>query len=116
MKTLLKVAVLFIGITAFAQGNPKVDYKKLEDNTVKATYYFTDNDKVVSKEGFFDREGKLHGTWISYDLNGNKTVIANYENGKKEGVWKFFKTDKVNVVTYKNNKIVNVEQRALAIN
>lgn len=116
MKTLLKLAVVLVGMATFAQGNPKVNYVTLNNGTVKATYYLTDNNNIISKEGFFNKNGKLHGTWISYDLNGNKTAIANYKNGKKEGIWKFFKTNKINIVTYKNNKIVSVEEKSLAIN
>ena len=95
-----------------------IDYifKKLDNNLVQATYYFADNNTVVEKEGFFNENGKLHGTWISYNAEGNKTAIANYNNGVKEGVWMYFKGDKVNVVTYSNNKITNVEERALAVN
>ena len=71
---------------------------------------------IIQREGFFNADGKLQGTWISYDVNGNKISIANYNNGVKEGVWMYFKEDKVNVVTYDNNKITNVEKRALVVN
>lgn len=102
-------------VTAFSQ-EQKVDYKKIEDNMVKATYYFADNSNVIEREGFFNSEGKLHGTWISYDLQGNKTAIANYKNGVKDGVWTYFKKDKISLVTYKENKITNVEEKAVAFN
>jgi len=58
----------------------------------------------------------LQDTWISYDLQGNKTAIATYNNGKKEGVWTYFKTDKINVVTYKDNKLIDVKENALVVN
>ncbi|WP_299526926.1 membrane-binding protein [uncultured Lutibacter sp.] len=115
MKAILNLVLMLFCVTAFSQ-EQKVDYKKLDNDLVQATYYFADNNEAVEREGFFNKEGKLHNTWISYDLQGNKTVIANYNNGKKDGVWTYFKKDKVNVVTYKLNKIVNVEEKSLAVN
>lgn len=115
MKNLIIAFVLLFSVTAFSQ-EQKIDYKKIDNDLVQATYYFTDNSTVVEREGFFNKEGKLHGTWVSYDEQGDKTIIANYENGKKEGVWTYFKEDKVNVVTYKQNKIVAVETKDLIVN
>jgi len=115
MKKLILAVVLMFSITAFAQ-EQKVTYKKLDDNLTQVTYYFADNSDIIQREGFFNADGKLQGTWISYDVNGNKISIANYNNGVKEGVWMYFKEDKVNVVTYDNNKITNVEKRALVVN
>jgi antitoxin component YwqK of YwqJK toxin-antitoxin module len=115
MKNLMIAVVLLFSVATFSQ-EQKVDYKKLDNNLVQATYYFADNNTIVEKEGIFNEAGKLHGTWISYNTEGNKTAIANYNNGVKEGVWMYFKGDKVNVVTYSNNKITNVEERALAVN
>jgi len=115
MKNLILALVLLFSVTAFSQ-EQKVDYKKTADNLVQATYYFADNNTVVEKEGFFNEEGKLHGTWVTYDLLGKKTAIANYNNGVKEGIWMYFKADKINVVTYKSNKITNFEEKVLAVN
>ena len=115
MKKLILAVVLMFSITAFAQ-EQKVTYKKLDDNLTQVTYYFADNSDIIQREGFFNADGKLQGIWISYDVNGNKIAIANYNNGVKEGVWMYFKEDKVNVVTYDNNKITNVEKRALVVN
>lgn len=115
MKIVLNIVIMLFCITAFSQ-EQKVDYKKVDNDLVQATYYFADNNTVVEREGFFNAEGKLHDTWISYDIQGNKTVIANYNNGKKDGVWTYFKNDKINIVTYKENKIINVEEKALVVN
>ncbi|MFD0761474.1 membrane-binding protein [Lutibacter aestuarii] len=115
MKTFIYTLVLLVGFTAFSQ-EQKVEYKKVANNLVKATYYFSENNNLVEREGYFNAAEKLHGTWISYDLQGNKKVIANYNNGVKEGVWTYFKEDKISVVTYNHNKITNVEEKALVIN
>ncbi len=115
MKTILKVAMLLFCVTTFAQ-EQKVDYKKLDNDMVKATYYFADNSDLVEREGFFNADGKLHGTWINYDVNGSKTIIAHYKNGKKEGTWTYIKKDKVDIVTYKNNKIIDVKSEEVILN
>jgi len=115
MKNLIIAISLLFCITAYSQ-EQKVDYKKVDNDMVQATYYFADNNSIVEREGFFNKEGKLHGTWISYDEQGNKTTIANYNNGVKEGVWIYFKKDKESYVTYKENKIVDVETKDVIIN
>jgi len=115
MKTFINIVVMLFCITAFSQ-EQKVDYNKIDNDLVKATYYFADNNTIVEREGFFNKEGKLHNTWVSYDVHGNKTVIANYKNGVKDGVWTYFKKDKINVVTYKENKIISVDEKALVVN
>ncbi len=115
MRAFVNIVVMLFCIAAFSQ-EQKVDYKKIENDIVQATYYFADNNTIVEREGFFNKEGKLHDTWISYDMQGNITVTANYKNGKKDGVWTYFKKDKINIVTYKENKIINVEEKALVVN
>jgi len=115
MKTLFKLVVFFFCVTAFSQ-EQKVEYKKINKDLIKATYYFADNSNIVEREGYFNKEGKLQDTWISYDLEGNKTAVANYNNGKKDGIWFYFKEDKLNIVTYKDNKLVNVEEKTLVLN
>ena len=115
MKSLINIVILLFCVTAFSQ-EQKVEYKKVDNNLVKATYYFTDNNTIIEREGYFNKDEKLQGMWVSYDMEGNKTSIANYSNGQKDGVWTYFKGDKISVVTYKNNKIMNVEEKSLAVN
>ena len=115
MKKLITIMVLLFCVTAFSQ-EQKVDYKKIDNDFVQVTYYFADNSAAVEREGFFNDKGQLHGTWISYDVLGNKTTIANYNNGKKIGTWTYFKGDKVSVVTYEDNKIVAVETKDIVLN
>lgn len=115
MKAFVNVVIMLFCITTFSQ-EQKVDYKKTNTNLIQATYYFADNDNIIEREGFFNEKGKLEGVWTSYDVQGNKTVVANYKNGKKNGVWTYFKNDKMNIVTYKENKIINVEEKALVVN
>ena len=97
------IAVLFTG-TIFAQeNNPTLE---AAGQLVKTTYYF-ENGKV-QQEGFF-KNGKLDGTWISYDENGNKSSVATYYNGEKTGKWLFWNGKNLNEVEYSNSKIASVK-------
>nr|WP_309760452.1 membrane-binding protein [Flavobacterium sp.] len=97
------IAILFTG-TIFAQeNNPKLE---AVGQLVKTTYYF-ENGKV-QQEGFFEN-GKLDGTWISYDENGNKSSVATYDNGVKTGKWLFWNGKNLNEVDYSNNNIASVK-------
>ena len=115
MKTWISMVILLLGLTAFSQ-EQRVDFEKLNNDFIKATYYFANNDSMIEREGFFNKEGKLDSTWVSYDMEGNKTIIAIYKNGKKDGVWTYFKKDKLSLVTYKDNEITNVEVKTLVVN
>jgi antitoxin component YwqK of YwqJK toxin-antitoxin module len=115
MKTVVNIILMLFCVTAFSQ-EQKVEFKKVDNDLIKATYYFADNSSVIEREGFFNKNEKLHGMWVSYDVQGNKIAIAYYNNGKKDGVWSYFKDGKVNLVTYDNNKIINVEEKIVAVN
>lgn len=107
-KYIVIAAVLFTGII-FAQSTKPIlePYGK----SVKATYFYENGQ--VQQEGFFVK-GKLEGTWVSYDENGNKTAIAEYKNGEKVGKW-FFWTDasekgfaSLSEVDYIDNQITSI--------
>ncbi len=117
MKKYVFIALAFLFVTVVnAQEKDNASYLKKGD-VIEATFYY-DNGKV-SQHGFFNEEGKLHGKWVSYDVNGKKTAIAHYENGKKVGKW-FFWTDEslkeVDFVGYRVAKVVEwTGKEALAI-
>lgn len=115
MKAIVKLVILLFCVTAFSQ-EQHIEYKKVNNNLIKATYYFADNSNAVQSEGFFTNKNQLQGMWVSYDREGNKTIIAYYDKGKKVGVWTYFKNDKINFVTYKDNKLVGVEEKTLVVN
>ncbi len=77
-------------------------------NTIDVTYYH-DNGKI-SQTGSYTLDGKLHGDWLSYDTNGNKMVVATYDNGKKTGKWFYWNKDTLKEVDYSNNAIANVTE------
>jgi len=112
MRTFFSIVVALFVLTGFAQ-KQRIDYKK-ENKKVKATYYYQDN-ATIEKVGFFNAKGYLDGTWTSYDMEGNITIIANYKKGKKDGVWEYYKPTVINIVTYKNNKITAIRKKEIAL-
>ena len=91
--------------------------KKIEvvGNRVKATYYYENGQ--VQQEGFY-KDGKLDGTWVSYDENGTKNAIGEYIKGKKTGKWFFWNDTSLREVDYSESKIASIKnwkQDALVI-
>ena len=112
MKKIVVIAIMLCVSLTFAQEERNVTYIEKGDLT-EATYYYDNG--AIKQEGTFNAEGKLHGEWISYDINGDKTTVANYVNGKKSGKWQFWNNDGVvREVTYENSRIVSVNERATA--
>jgi len=104
-KNVLMLFAFLIGMVSFAQQEREL---KLNDNTnlIDVTYYHDNG--VVSQTGSYTTEGKLQGEWLSFDADGNKSIAANYDNGKKVGKW-FYWTDKtLKEVDYTNNAIVSI--------
>ncbi|MDI1254974.1 MAG: membrane-binding protein [Flavobacterium sp.] len=102
-KYLLIVAILISGIISAQNIAPK---HEVVGNLIKSTYYY-ENGKV-SQEGFF-KKGKLHGTWVSFDENGTKNAIAEYNNGKKTGKWFFWNNNNLTEVDYSENRVASVK-------
>ncbi|AOZ98875.1 MULTISPECIES: toxin-antitoxin system YwqK family antitoxin [Flavobacterium] len=104
MKKYIIIGALLITGMIFAQ-TPKPQLEAV-GNKVKATY-FHENGKV-QQTGFF-KNGKLEGKWTSYDQDGNKLAIAEYNNGEKVGKWFFWKDSTLSEVDYSNNQIASVK-------
>ena len=77
-----------------------------EGDLIKGTYFFENG--AIKQIGYFSNN-KLHGEWVSYDSEGNKTTIAHYENGKKTGVWLILANGVVKQVTFDSNKVIDVK-------
>ncbi len=103
MKKLAVLMIMMCTVTAFAQA-PKPIFEK-EGKLIRATY-FHDNGEIAQQGTYY--KGELHGEWVSFDLEGKKTAIANYENGKKVGKWFFWNDEKLTEVDYTDNRIANV--------
>ena len=90
---------------AIAQDKNKDTYIDNGD-LIEATLYHDNG--VVAQEGFYTKNNKLEGDWISYDAQGNKTAVGTYNNGKKVGVWKFYDGNIIKEVSYTDSKIASV--------
>lgn len=109
MKKLVVVAIMLCVSLTFAQEDKNVKYVSNGDLT-EATYYYDNG--VIQQEGTFNADGKLHGEWTSYDINGEKVSVGKYINGRKVGKWYFWTKDNlVREVDYSDSKIVNVTER-----
>jgi len=84
----------------------KKDTYVLNNDVIEATLYHENG--AVAQTGFYTKENKLQGEWVSYDISGNKTAIAKYDNGEKVGTWMFYQGDIVKEVNYENSKIAEV--------
>lgn len=104
-----KMIVLLVAVFAMTavQAQEKIKNSYIDKgDIIEATIYFEDGS--VSQEGFFTKEGKLTGEWISYNREGSKIAEAQYENGDKVGTWFFWKGDTLTEVSYTNSKIASV--------
>ncbi len=102
-KILVAIAILF-STTLMAQ-DVKPTFEKQGD-LIKGTF-FHDNGEI-RQQGFYNKEGKLHGEWKSYNVTGKKIAMGQYDNGVKTGKWFFWSADKLSEVNYTNNRIADV--------
>ena len=98
----LFVFAFLITVVSFAQDKQKRDLKLNKDTNLIDVVYYHDNG-VVSQIGSYTTDGKLQGKWLSFNTEGEKTVSANYDNGKKVGKWIHWIEGKKKVVNYDNN-------------
>ena len=105
IKNILMATVFLVGGVAMAQDkDPKPAFEKQGD-LIKGTFYYEDGS--IRQEGTY-KDGRLHGEWISYNKDGEKTAIANYKNGEKDGKWFFWTENKLTEVDYQNSVIASV--------
>ncbi|MBW2961921.1 toxin-antitoxin system YwqK family antitoxin [Mesonia aestuariivivens] len=104
MKKIVFMAMVILGVSVYAQ-EVKPNFEK-KGEVIKGTYYYDNGE--VKQEGTYNKEGKLHGEWIMYNAEGDKTAIGNYEKGVKTGKWFFWKKDELVEVDYANNQIADV--------
>ena len=104
-KNVLMLFALLISMVSFSQQERELKLNK-KTSLIEVVYYHDNG--VISQTGTYTLDGKLQGEWLSFDAEGNKSVAANYDNGKKVGKW-FYWTDKtLKEVDYTNNAIVSV--------
>ena len=107
MKKILATLLVCLVAISFSYAQDKEPSFEKQDDLVKATYYHENG--MIKEVGFF-KDNKLHDKWVHYDLTGKITVVANYENGVKEGTWYIVGENSTKQVTYKANKPIKVEE------
>ncbi|AXT18841.1 nicotinic acid mononucleotide adenyltransferase [Flavobacteriaceae bacterium AU392] len=96
-------------ITAVSFGQEKRDLKlNKETNLIDVTYYHDNG--VVSQTGAYTLDGKLQGEWLSFDAEGKKLVLANYDNGKKVGKWFYWNDKTLKEIDYTSNVIASITE------
>ncbi|NND87860.1 MAG: nicotinic acid mononucleotide adenyltransferase [Flavobacteriaceae bacterium] len=75
------------------------------DKIIAVLYH--DNGKIA-QQGQYTLDNKLDGKWVSYDVDGQITAIAQYDKGEKVGTWVFFDGITKREVTYKDSRIAKV--------
>jgi len=118
MKKIFTFIALACITFSFAQEKKTLKLNK-ETNLIEATL-FHDNG-VMSQEGTYNLEGKLEGTWTSYNEFGKKIAVGEYKNGVKDGKWFFWSKNTLKEVDYTNNRIANVslwtnKEQVVAVN
>lgn len=107
MKKLIASLVLILMISSVSYGQEIEPTFEKQNDLVKATYY---HDNGMIKEVGFFKDDKLHDKWVSYSKEGKIKVVAFYNNGEKDGKWYLVGDENVKEVTYKANKVVNVQE------
>ena len=107
MKTIAKITysiiiILFITMPLSAQENEQSKTYVQEGDQVKYTEFYTNGQ--IAQTGYF-LNGKNHGFWTSFNLDGSKKSEGTFENGKKVNAWFFWNDSILIEVTYKNNNV-----------
>jgi antitoxin component YwqK of YwqJK toxin-antitoxin module len=105
MKKYIIIAMFVVTGVVFAQD--KNVKNEVVGDLVKSTFYYENGQ--IQQEGFY-KDGKVHGQWTSYDLNGKKVAIGQYENGMKVGTWSFYAPTQVTHVDYADSRIADVRK------
>lgn len=107
---ILTIAFLLLSITGYAQES-KLQKKEAKNGLTEVTIYYENGN--IMQHGFYNSQSELHGSWESYNFNGSKKCIANYNKGIKIGVWTYWSKDKITKITYDNDKIISIEESNL---
>lgn len=107
MKNWIKLSIAAVSIIFFVPVSAQEVKPTFEKHgeLIKGTFYYEDGS--IRQEGTY-KDGKLHGEWISYQQNGSKNAIAQYEEGIKTGKWFFWVDDILTEVDYQDNIIAEV--------
>ncbi|WP_010523037.1 toxin-antitoxin system YwqK family antitoxin [Aquimarina agarivorans] len=105
----MKNIILFIALVAstFAFAQSEKPTYEIKGDLIEGTFYH-ENGKI-QQQGLYNKAGKLHGEWKSFNAKGEKVAVGNYENGKKTGKWFFWDGSVLSEVDYSNNEIAAIK-------
>ena len=108
MKNLV-ITFLLLFCTSFLYSQNNEILKSEKKGALTEVYLYYENGNIM-QHGFYTKEGKLHASWESYNLDGTRKCIATYNQGVKVGTWTYFNENKITKIVYKNGKIESIEE------
>lgn len=99
--------LLFFGTIIYAQ-DTKLPKTETKGDLQEVTLFYQDGS--IMQHGFYTKDGKLHASWESYNLDGSPKCYATYNYGVKVGVWTYWNKNKITKIEYDNDKIVKIEE------
>lgn len=101
MRTIFLSMFFVFPFVLMANNEPINDkYSVVGAQVQKVSFY---ESGAVKEQGYFLNE-KLHGTWVSYNEDGSVNTIAFYDQGKKVGIWSFFRNGEEFKVNFDKRK------------
>ena len=105
MKAQVILIFLFVFCFAFSYGQTTKVERTTSPQQIKLTQFHANGE--VAQQGHILRN-KLDGVWESFDADGKKIAVGNYDNGIKVGTWFFWTDEQLIEVEFTNNKVQDV--------
>jgi antitoxin component YwqK of YwqJK toxin-antitoxin module len=105
MKAQMILIFVFVFVYTFSYGQTTKVERTTSAQVMKFTQ-FHDNGEIA-QHGHIHRN-KLDGVWESFNVQGNKIAVGNYDNGGKAGTWFFWTDEQLIEVEFTNNKVQDV--------
>ena len=105
MKAQIILIFVFVFGFTFSYGQTTKVERTASTQVMKFTQ-FHDNGEIA-RHGHIYRN-RLDGVWESFDAEGNKIAVGNYDNGVKAGTWFFWIDEQLIEVEFTNNKVQDV--------
>ena len=105
MKAQVILIFLFVFCFAFSYSQTTKVERTTSPQQIKLTQFHANGE--VAQQGHILRN-KLDGVWESFDADGKKIAVGNYDNGIKVGTWFFWTDVQLIEVEFTNNKVQEV--------
>ena len=105
MKAQMILIFVFVFCCTFSYSHTTKVERTTSPQLMKLTQ-FHDNGEIAQYGHIY--RNKLDGVWESFDEDGNKIAVGNYDNGIKAGTWFFWTDEQLVEVEFANNKVQDV--------